>query len=195
MKLHHKLFFKNSNKMEEIENNSVDLIVTSPPYPMIEMWDNLFSQFNPKIRQLLEKGNGTESFRSMHEILDKTWDESYRVLKNGGIVCINIGDATRKIGEKFQLFSNHSRILSHCISLGFTVLPEIIWRKQSNKPNKFMGSGMLPPNAYVTQEHEFILILRKGTNRQFDEEEMQKGRKAPFFGRNEIFGFPIFGLI
>jgi DNA modification methylase len=53
------------------------------------------------------------------------------------------------------------------ISLGFTPLPVIIWRKQTNAPNKFMGSGMLPAGAYVTLEHEYILIFRKGEKRTF----------------------------
>jgi len=43
----------------------------------------------------------------------------------------------------------------------------ILWRKQTNAPNKFMGSGMLAPGAYVTLEHEYILIVRKGGKREF----------------------------
>jgi modification methylase len=74
----------------------------------------------------------------------------YRILIPGGIMCINIGDTTKTIDNKFCLYSNHSRILTHCLSLGFDNLPNIIWRKQTNAPNKFMGSGMLPVGAYVT---------------------------------------------
>ncbi len=59
------------------------------------------------------------------------------------------------------MFPNHARVLTACLGLGFEVLPEILWRKESNKPTKFMGSGMLPGAAYVTQEHEYVLILRK----------------------------------
>ncbi|MHA1894339.1 MAG: hypothetical protein ACTSX4_07565 [Candidatus Helarchaeota archaeon] len=46
-------------------------------------------------------------------------------------------------------------------------MPEILWRKQSNKPKKFMGFGMILTSAYVTQEHEYILIFRKGAPRSF----------------------------
>ena len=49
----------------------------------------------------------------------------------------------------------------------FRSLPAILWRKQTNAPNKFMGSGMMPPGAYVTLEHEYILVLRKGAKREF----------------------------
>jgi len=62
----------------------------------------------------------------MHKELDKVWKEVYRVLKTGGIVCINIGDATRSTGGKFQIYANHARILNYCLSLGFHALPEIL---------------------------------------------------------------------
>jgi site-specific DNA-methyltransferase (cytosine-N4-specific) len=54
------------------------------------------------------------------------------------------------------------------IQLVVTSLPLILWRKQTNSPTKFMGSGMLPPCGYVTLEHEFILIFRKGNRRGFE---------------------------
>ena len=126
----------------------------------------------------------------MHLELDKVWGEVVRVLKAGGICCINIGDAVRTIGKNFQLYPNHSRILTTLSSLGLTVLPEIIWRKPTNAPNKFMGSGMLPPSAYVTLEHEFILIFRKGGKRVFKTEaEKINRRKSAYFWeeRNKWF--------
>ncbi len=167
MKTTHQVYFKNSKSMKAVESNSVDLVVTSPPYPMIEMWDEIFSKQNSKIKSVLQKNQGNSAFELMNKELDKTWDEVNRVLKNSGIVCINIGDATRTINENFALYTNHSRIIEYMHSLGFTSLPTIIWRKQTNAPNKFMGSGMLPPGAYVTLEHEYILIFRKGRKREF----------------------------
>ena len=98
----------------------------------------------------------------MHNELERIWEECIGVLKEGGIICINIGDATRKIGKNFQLFPNHVQITEFFQKNDFISLPSILWRKPTNAPNKFMGSGMLPPNAYVTLEHEYILILRKG---------------------------------
>jgi len=162
MKTIHRIFFKNSSDMSEVESESVDLLITSPPYPMIEMWDSMFSSINEDIRIAFQNQDGKLAFSLIHKELDKVWKESTRVVKTGGIACINIGDATRTINKKFQLFTNHVRISDFFQQNGFIVLPCILWRKPTNSPNKFMGSGMLPPNAYVTLEHEYILIFRKG---------------------------------
>jgi DNA modification methylase len=110
--------------------------------------------------------------------MDPIWKEVYRVLKFGGFVCVNIGDATRTINGNFALYPNHMRILKSALELGFSALPCILWRKQTNAPNKFMGSGMLPAGAYVTLEHEYILILRKGPKREFKKEEDKKLRRS-----------------
>lgn len=152
--------------MRCVEDQSVDLVVTSPPYPMIEMWDEIMSLQNPLIKDAL-MNNPSDAFELMHKELDKVWEECYRLLKDGGMMCINIGDATRTINKDFQLYNNHTRIVKACLSLGFTNLPNIIWRKQTNAPNKFMGSGMLPCGAYVTLEHEWILVFRKGGKRDY----------------------------
>jgi DNA modification methylase len=182
MKTHHKIIFGNSNDIKEIQDNSIELIVTSPPYPMIEMWDENFSKQNPKIGESLSNENGKTAFELMHQELDKVWKEVYRVLTNGGFACVNIGDATRTIGKEFRLYPNHSRIMNYCLELGFSPLPEILWRKQTNAPNKFMGSGMLPAGAYVTLEHEFILVLRKGNKRKIkDQQEKVRRRSSAFF--------------
>jgi DNA modification methylase len=162
METNHTIFLKNSSDMSELKSNSIDLMITSPPYPMIEMWDTLFSSLNDEIKQALEKIDGKIAFDLMHEELDKVWKEVTRVLKLGGIACVNIGDATRKIGEHFQLYPNHVKISNSFHNNGFIELPYILWRKPTNSPNKFLGSGMLPPNAYITLEHEYILIFRKG---------------------------------
>ena len=168
METNHTIFFRDSSDMGELQSNSIDLMITSPPYPMIEMWDTLFSSLNEDIKQALEEENGKRAFNLMHEELDKVWSETARVLKLGGIACINIGDATRKIGKNFQLYPNHAKVSTSFHKNDFNELPYILWRKPTNSPNKFLGSGMLPPNAYITLEHEFILIFRKGdTKRKF----------------------------
>jgi len=190
VKTAHKVLFKNAQDMEEVPDETVDLMVTSPPYPMIAMWDDIFSEQNPAIGEMLRKDDGCGAFELMHKELDTVWTQVYRVLKNGGFACINIGDATRTINGEFKLYPNHSRILKHCLKLGFSPLPEILWRKQTNAPNKFMGSGMLPAGAYVTLEHEFILILRKGRKREFsDPKEKLSRQESAFFWeeRNEWF--------
>jgi len=60
-------------------------------------------------------------------------------------------------------------------------LPAILWRKQTNAPNKFMGSGMLPAGAYVTLEHEYILVLRKGDKRFFGSQAGRQQRSESAF--------------
>lgn len=177
----HNLYIDASQHMNQIKDLSIDLVVTSPPYPMIEMWDDIMSKQNPKISDYLEK-EPEKAFELMHQELDKVWKECFRVIKPGGFLCINIGDATRTINGNFTLYNNHSRISKTCIDLGFIGLPNIIWRKQTNAPNKFMGSGMLPCGAYVTLEHEWILIFRKGNKRIYKTAEEKLNRmKSSFF--------------
>lgn len=182
MKSIHHVYFKNSQNMSNIPSDSVALVVTSPPYPMIKMWDELFSDQNVRIGKSLSDENGMAAFELMHKNLDSVWNETWRVVKNGGFVCINIGDATRTLNDVFALYPNHSRIVSHMLKLGFNALPEILWRKQTNAPNKFMGSGVLPAGAYVTLEHEHILIFRKGGKRNFKiNSEKINRRESSFF--------------
>ncbi len=178
MKTEHNSIFSDSRDMKELSDQSVDLMVTSPPYPMIEMWDDMFSQQSSSVKNELLKGDGSGAFEAMHKILDATWTEVYRVLKPGGFACINVGDATRTINGNFALYTNHARILNFTQKLGFSSLPCILWRKQTNAPNKFMGSGMLPAGAYVTLEHEYILVLRKGPKREFKKETDKENRRA-----------------
>lgn len=178
----HQLIIGDARDIGKIQDESVDLVITSPPYPMIKMWDEIFACQNPQVKTLLANNEGSKAFEIMHQELDRAWGEVTRVLRQRGIACINIGDATRTINGLFQLFTNHSRILQYFIAKGFVALPCIIWRKQTNAPNKFMGSGMLPPGAYVTLEHEYILILRKGGRRLFKTSpEKQTRQNSAFF--------------
>ncbi len=178
----HKILFQDSRDLREIPSESVDLVVTSPPYPMIAMWDEMFGNQNPDIQDALTSGSGKQAYTLMHEILDSVWNEVFRVLKNGRFACINIGDATRTVKGNFCLYPNHARVLTYLLKIGFSALPDILWRKQANTPNKFMGSGMLPAGAYVTLEHEYILIVRKGSKRIFNsEKEKQNRRESALF--------------
>jgi len=146
---------------------------------MIQMWDHQFSELDPKIAMLwkdLETNPQQETiaqiYNAMHENLAEVWKETYRVLIEGGIACINIGDATRTMNSSFRVFPNHARVIEHCECIGFASLPYILWKKPTTKPmykgkGAFLGSGFLPPNAYVTLDCEYILIFRKGKLRHF----------------------------
>ncbi|PSQ35355.1 modification methylase [Halobacteriales archaeon QS_9_70_65] len=164
METEHRVYIGNSNDLSQIGENEINLVITSPPYPMIEMWDELFESFNSDIESALNSGDGRAAFDLMHKELNKTWDEINRVLVDGGIACINIGDATRKVGDSFRVYQNHARITEYFDGIGFEPLPDILWRKPTNSAAKFMGSGMLPPNAYATLEHEYLLVFRNGKN-------------------------------
>jgi modification methylase len=175
----HKIIIGNSQTMPEIPDTTVHLIVTSPPYPMIKMWDQQFAETDPKIAALwkkLEKSPQNETvtaiYDTMHTNLAKVWAETFRILVDGGIACINIGDATRTVNGRFRVFPNHARIIEHLEKIGFLTLPYILWKKPTTKPmykgkGAFIGSGFLPPNAYVTLDCEYILIFRKGHLRKF----------------------------
>ena len=185
LKTTHKIIYGDSRNLNFIDTNSVDLIITSPPYPMIEMWDETFSAMNNKIDNIYD---GIEKFNLMHNELNKVWKECNRVVKTGGFVVINIGDATRTVNGKFQLYSNHTKIIEYFVNMGFDILPLIIWKKTANSPNKFMGSGMLPCGAYITLEHEYILIFRKG-KRLFKNqlEKNNRNNSAYFYEERNIW--------
>lgn len=168
--------------LTSLNDNSVDLVVTSPPYPMIEMWDASFAAQHEGIGPALAGTDAERAFALMHDVLDSIWQQVVRLIRPGGFVCINIGDATRTLGDTFRLYPNHSRIIQFFLQNGFQNLPNIIWRKPTNAPNKFMGSGMLPAGAYVTLEHEYILVFRKGGKRIFKAEaDRQRRAQSAYF--------------
>jgi len=177
----HKVLVKDSRFLssEDIPDESVHLVVTSPPYPMVKMWDEFFASM------------GCTSFEKAHDALAEVWHQCYRTLVDGGIACINIGDATRTVPvidsdgsdesskQVFKLFPNHVAITQKFHSIGFQSLPYILWKKPTTRPKYkgktvFLGSGFLPTNAYVTLDVEYILIFRKGGPRRFDPKDKQR---------------------
>jgi len=185
MKTTHKIILGDSRRMSDVEDSSVHLVVTSPPYPMIEMWDEQFKKIDPRIAERwaeLEAEKNEERkekiirelYGLMHDNLTKVWAEVYRVLIDGGIACINIGDATRRLNGIFRLLPNHATTIETCEKLGFVTLPYVFWKKPTNKPNAFLGSGFLPTSPYVTLDCESILIFRKGGVRRFDAKDGQR---------------------
>ena len=149
-----------SRHMGELADESVHLVVTSPPYPMVAIWDDFFAE------------SKASTYDEMHDYLSLVWREVVRALVPGGIACINIGDATRSREGVFHLYPNHSRVIENFERLGLQSLPYVLWKKPTTKPQykgkgAFLGSGFLPPNAYVTLDMEFILIFRKGGLRSF----------------------------
>jgi site-specific DNA-methyltransferase (cytosine-N4-specific) len=151
----------------DLADDSVELVVTSPPYPMVEMWDDAFAAQSEAAGDALAAGDGWAAYEAMHDLLDDAWAELSRVLVEGGIACVVVGDATRSVDGRFRAYPNHARVLDGLRAAGFDPLPEVLWRKPTNAATKFMGSGMVPPNAYVTLEHEHVLVARNGQRRSF----------------------------
>ena len=172
----------------DVDPGSVDLVVTSPPYPMVEMWDESFAAQDPAVEAALESGDGEAAFEAMHALLDDVWAGVAEALRAGGVAAVNVGDATRRIDGEFRLYPNHARIIEALTDAGLTQLPGIVWRKPTNSANKFMGSGTLPTNAYATLEHEHVLLFRKGGTRTFPPNDEDRYASAFFWEeRNEWF--------
>ncbi|MCB9778581.1 MAG: site-specific DNA-methyltransferase [Alphaproteobacteria bacterium] len=189
MRTLHRALRGDARDLSALPDGSVQLVVTSPPYPMIAMWDAAFAAMAPDSAAALAQDDGAAAFAAMHAALDDVWAACHRVLCDGGLLCLNIGDATRTIGGRFALWPNHARILQGAMAAGFSVLPDLLWHKPTNSPTKFMGSGMLPGGAYVTYEHEYVLILRKGDKRAFSRADAERRRRSAFFWeeRNDWF--------
>jgi DNA modification methylase len=141
--------------LDGVEPGSVHLVVTSPPYPMIPQWDASFARW------------GATTYDAMHERLGEVWRACSTALVPGGLLAVNIGDALRRGDDGFRLWPNHVDVSHRCERAGFRPLPYVLWKKPTNRPNAFLGSGFLPPNAYVTLDCEFILLFRKGELRAF----------------------------
>ena len=137
--------------MTKIEDQSIHLIVTSPPY-----W------------QLKDQQIGfSDTYEEYIENLNTVWRECLRVLQDGCRLCINIGDicASAKRHGWYRILPIHAEIVKFCCSIGFDYLGAIIWQKITNcKPSggaKVMGSYPFPRNGVIKQDYEFVLVFKK----------------------------------
>jgi modification methylase len=154
-----------------VEDASVELVLTSPPYPMVPQWDEQF------------RALGAVTHAGMLNVLADAWRACHRVLVPGGLLAVVIGDALRRGNDGFRLWPNHAATLLDAERVGFRPLPYLLWKKPTNRPNAYLGSGFLPPNAYVTLDCEFVLLLRKGELRRFPRRDPR--RAASRFARAE----------
>jgi len=150
-----KIIIGDSRKMVELSDNSIDLVVTSPPYWHIKDY-GVEGQI----------GYG----QSLHEYLKSlylVWRECYRVLKPGSRLCINIGDQFLRsiIYGSYKIAPLHSEIITQCEKIGFDYMGAIIWQKKTTMNTtggaNVMGSYPYPPNGMVEIDYEFILIFKK----------------------------------
>jgi len=136
-----KVFCKSSEAMTELPDNSVHLMVTSPPYNVGKTYDENLS---------LEEYRG---------LLKRVFKETYRVLVPGGRVCINIANLGRK-----PYLPLHSYIIEDMHDIGFLMRGEILWDKGSSaSPSTAWGTWLNANNPVLRDVHEYILIFCKDT--------------------------------
>jgi len=167
----HRLIQADSRHMPYIENESVHLVVTSPPY-----WT--LKRYNENEAQL----GHVEEYEHFLCELTKVWKEAYRVLVPGGrLVCV-VGDVclSRRQHGRHVVVPLHADICVICRKIGFDNLNPIIWHKIANanyevkNGTKFLGKPY-EPNAIIKNDIEFILMQRKpGGYRQPTEEQRRQ---------------------
>ena len=141
--------------MNEIADNSIHLIITSPPY-----W------------QLKDYGTANQigfndSYEQYINHLNLVWKECYRVLHDGCRLCINIGDqfARSVYYGRYKVIPIHSEIIRFCETIGFDFMGQIIWQKSTTMNTtgggSVMGSFPYPRNGIAKLDYEYILLFKK----------------------------------
>lgn len=151
-----------SEAMSELPDNSVHLMVTSPPYNVGKDYDEDLS-----LDEYLA-------------FLKRVWAETYRVLVPGGRACINIANLGRK-----PYIPLHAFVLIDMLNLGFLMRGEIIWDKgASASASTAWGSWQSASNPTLRDTHEYILVFSKGNFRR----EKMDGR-ADTISKEEFLEF------
>jgi len=153
----HRIVLGDARAMTSVPDESVQCIVTSPPYFNLVRYDDHAAQL----------GHLDEYGRFLAE-LDKVWAECFRVLIPGGRLCIVVGDvcrSRRKFG-KHEVIPLHADIQVQCRRLGFDGLATIFWHKIANAATEVGGAGAVlgkpyEPNNVVKNDVEFILRFKK----------------------------------
>ena len=153
----HRLVVGDSREMGFLQNDSIHLVVTSPPY-----WN--LKQYPDRPAQLGNMGDYEAFLEELHKVLK----ECHRVLVPGGrIVCV-VGDIclSRRKHGRHRIIPLHADIAVMCRAIGLDNLNPIIWHKISNATlevnngTKFLGKPY-EPNAIIKNDIEFILMQRK----------------------------------
>lgn len=155
----HDLYLHDSRDLSFIKDESVHLVVTSPPYWTLKEY-----------RQSEGQMGYIEDYEEFLEELDKVWRHCFRVLVPGGrLICV-VGDvclSRRKNEGRHTVVPLHASIQEHCRALGFDNLAPIIWHKIANAVYEvengspgFLGKPY-EPNAVIKNDIEFILMQRK----------------------------------
>ena len=154
-KTSHKIITGDSRQMTEIEDKSVHLVITSPPY-----W------------QLKDYGTEdqigyNDSYEKYINNLNLVWKESYRVLNNGCRLCVNIGDqfARAVYYGRYKVVPIRTEVIKFCEAIGFDYMGAVIWQKKTTTNTtggaSLMGSYPTPRNGIISIDYEFILLFKK----------------------------------
>ena len=155
----HRLHLGDARNLTWIKDNSVHLIVTSPPYWTLKEYERGTGQMG----EIAE-------YQEFLDELDKVWSECRRILVPGGRICCVVGDVCipRKRGGRPKVFPLHSDIQVRTMRLGLDCLSPILWHKISNGATEAKGNGAgfygkpYQPGAIVKNDVEYILFMRKG---------------------------------
>ncbi len=134
-----KIYCKSSENMDEIPDNSVHLMITSPPY-------NVGKEYDEDL-----------TLDEYLDLLTRVFEQSYKKLVTGGRACINIANIGRK-----PYIPLHAMIIEIMLNLGFLMRGEIIWDKSASAGGSCAwGSWMSASNPVLRDYHEYILIFSK----------------------------------
>lgn len=164
-----KIFCKSSEKMDELPDNSIHLMITSPPYNVTKEYDN-----NLSLKEYLN-------------LLNNVWKETYRVLIPGGRACVNIANLGRK-----PYIPIHSYIIDGMQKIGYLMRGEIIWNKASSaSPSTAWGTWLSAANPVLRDIHEYILIFSKDTFSRKKKDKLSTIKKEEFLEwTKSIWTFP-----
>lgn len=155
MKTNHIIITGDSRNMEELEDESIHLVITSPPYWQLKDYGSE------------EQIGFNDSYESYINNLNLVWKESYRVLHKGCRLCINIGDqfARSVYYGRYKVIPIRTEIIKFCETIGFDYMGAIIWQKVTTTNTTggatIMGSFPYPRNGILKLDYEFILIFKK----------------------------------
>ncbi len=154
----HALVAGDSRSMDIVEDESVGLVVCSPPY-----WT--LKDYSARADQL----GGMQDYERFQKELARVWDECFRSLLPGGRLCIVVGDVclSRRKHKRHRVIPLHADILVHARESGFDALTPIYWQKRTNMKTEvdregsyFLGKPY-EPNGIIKNDVEYILLLRK----------------------------------
>lgn len=155
----HEIYEGDSRDLSMIEDESVHLVVTSPPYFNLKSYNSGASP-----GQL----GSVDDYDEFHDLLDEVWQNCYDKLVPGGRLCVVVGDVLRSRSEhgRHRVVPLHATIQENATSIGFDNLAPIIWYKignaslESGGNARFLGKPY-EPGAVVKNDIEYILLFRK----------------------------------